>query len=435
MKGIVRSLFIVGVVSLCFLWAASRASAQLVVDCSGQTPWAYSSLNSAVADSGNDSYILVYPGTCNDSVGIYNKRNIQIGALWGTRVSLQGGFNIYQSDDIYLYGFDVQSSYGDGINVNSSRNVTLDYCTSSHNAGNGVNAIQDSYVYIGGSGDFSGNGNIGISVQDNSTLVMGWGGWYTFDNNGAFGIEVTQSRFSIWGNTELANNRGGPYYGGNGIHLNGGSSGRLFALNGDNRIFGNQSAGISVDNHSSLEIMGGEFLGNSFQNYIDGNGPTGIVVQSASQVSLVAIGYITNHSGAGVDAEGNSQVNMSGDNNFIQNNHGPGFNIHANSEADLWGGTITGNDVGVVTSSNSSVAVTATLSSNAHGPIQCDSSSYLSITNLTPSMLGPANGCKITGGPGVSPSHTQTQRYSVPDWKPQKDAEDNFRKLASQYHK
>jgi Right handed beta helix region len=419
----------------CLLGIAIRAGAQVnFVDCSGVNSWAYPNISSALANTGNGGVILVFPGTCYEDVGIYNMNNLAIGAL-SDRVAVQGTFTVYGSDDVYLFSLDFHSSYGDGVSVNSSRNVQLNSCTSSNNPGSGVVAFQDSYVYLGGTGNYSGNGYIGINLQQNSMLVLGLGGQYIFDNNNFFGINASASNLFIWGNSELANNTGGPYYGGNGIHMDEGSRGVLNSQNGDNRIFGNQSAGIFLDSHSTLEITGGAYLGNSFQNYIDDNGPTGIIVQGASQLSLGAAGYITGHSGAAVDIEGNSQVIMSGDNNFIQNNRGPGFNIRANSEADLWGGVITGNDVGVVASSNSSMAVTASLSPNAHGPIQCDSSSYLSITNLTPSMLGPANGCKITGGPGVNPSHTRTQHLAVPNWKPQRDAEDKFRKLASQYHK
>jgi len=422
-----RLLLIAAVLLFCSCGMATRAGAQIFVDCSGNTPGTYTSINSALAATGNDTYILVYPGTCYETVYISGMRNIFIGAFWD-RVALEGQFQIWGSSTVFLYGFDVHNSWGDGVVVDSSGNVMLDTFTSNNNPGTGVLAINGSFVSLQGSGSYSGNGSAGVEAQQGSTIrASGWNGPIVFDNN-LFGISVAASNLHIFGNVELSNNKGSQYYGGNGLLMGSGSRGVIFAYQ-DNQIVGNQWAGINLGGHSSLALVGGEWIGTPYGNHLAGNGVSGIVVQDGSQLQLGSEAFISGHSGAGVDVGGNSQVSMF--DSFVQNNGGPGFNIHNNSEAELWSGLITGNDIGVSSLVNSSVTVTATLSPNAHGAIQCDASAYV----VTWAPLGPASGCKITNGPGVSPSHVQKPHFAAPNSKAQKDAEDRFLKLAAKYHK
>jgi hypothetical protein len=429
-----RLLLIAAVLLFCSFGIASRAGAQtqLVVDCSGSNPGAYPSIGSALAAIGNDVFIFVYPGTCYEDVSISGGRNVFIGPLWD-RVALEGQIRIENSSNVFLYGLDVHNYWGgDGVVVDSSGNVMLDTFTSNNNAGAGVLAVNGSFVSLQASGSYSGNGNAGIEAQQGSTIrASGWNGPIVADNN-LFGMTLQASDLNIFGNVELSNNKGSQFWGGNGLLMNTGSRALIWAF-GENYFAGNQFAGIVVDGHSTLSLIGGEWVGTPYGNHVTGNGSTGIIVQNASQLTLGSEAFISGHSGTGVDVGGNSQVTMSSD-NFIQNNGGPGFNIHNNSEAELWQGLITGNDVGVVTSVNSSVTVTATLSPNVRAPIQCDASTYV-VTWAPASSLGPANGCKITNGPGASPSHPQKPHYTPPNSKPQKDAEDKFLKLAAKYHK
>jgi hypothetical protein len=435
MKGIFRSSVIAAVVSLCLLCMASGAAAQTnFVDCSGGTTWAYPNISSALSNTGNGGTIFVFPGLCNEDVWIVNMSNIQIGALWD-RVALQGTMGIQGSNNVLLYGFDVHNSWGDGVLIYESQNVMLDTFTSNNNPGRGVLVFRNSSVNLQGSGSYSGNGGAGIDVGENSLLFAeGWNGPIVADNN-LFGIHVSSSTISFWGNMELSNNKGGQYWGGVGLLMGQGARGNIYAQAGDNHIAGNQWSGISIGDSSSLNISGGTVIGTPYANYVNGNGPSGILVQTGSQLRLNSGVHVSGHSDTGVDVSSNSQVVMAGVDLDVQNNGGPGFNIRGNSEGDLWNGVISGNSVGVATSANSSVALTATASSNASGPIQCDSTSYLSITNLPPAMLGGATGCRITSGPGVNQSHAQVQHASAPSWKPQKDAEERFLKLAAKYHK
>jgi len=356
-------------------------------------------------------------------------KNIAIGAFWD-RVALEGQFQIWDSSNIFLYSFDVHNSAGDGVVVAASGNVMLDTFTSNNNAGSGVSANRGSFVSLQASGSYSGNSNAGIAVQENSTLwAQGWAGPIVADNN-LFGINVQGSNLYVWGNVELSNNKGTQFWGGSGLLMGEGSRGAINAHEGDNRISGNQFAGIQLDGHSDLALVGGDWMGTPYGNYLANNGPAGITVQKGSQLTIGTKAFISGHSGAAVEVGSSSHVSMWG--SFIQNNGGPGFSIHNNSEAELWDGSITGNDLGVSSQVNSSVVVGATVSPNAHGPIQCDSSAY-AVTWVVPMSL--ASGCKIIYSPGAGPGRDHKPHYSAPNSKQQRDAEDRFLKLARKYHK
>lgn len=430
-----RKAIVLPTLWFCLLGSAIRAQVN-VVDCSGVNPdpSIYPSISSALSNTGNGGTILVYPGLCTENLWIVNMSNISIGALWD-RIQLEGTVGVQGSNNVLLYGMDVHNSWGDGVEVYASQNVMLDTFSSNNNPGTGVLIFRNSSVNLQGSGTYSGNGGPGIDAEENSILwAEGWSGPIVADNN-LFGIVVSASTISLWGNLELSNNKGGQYWGGDGLLMHGGSRGFIYAQAGDNHIAGNQWAGILLDDHSNLDLSGGSVVGTSYANYVDANGPTGITVQNGSQLRVTSGANVTGHSATGVEVYGNSQVVMAGDQLFVQNNGGPGFNIHGNSEGDIWSGLISGNAVGIAISVNSSVSLTASASSNASGPIQCDSTSYLSTTNLPPSMLGSATGCRISSGPGVNQSYAQVPRVSLPRMKPQKDAEDRFLKLASKYHK
>ena len=436
MKEICNRKFLLGAMMFfCLFFIANRAGAQyLLVDCSGSTPGTYSSINYALSAASNGAYIYVYPGTCYEDVNITNVSNISIGTWWPGAVVLHGSFTVNGSNNVFLYGFSIISGYGNGINVyRSSRNVMIDSCSSSNNSGYGANINGNSSVYIQGSGNYSSNGNAGIYLSENSTLwLLPWTGGapIAVNNNAQFGVNVDQSDLYVYGNTQFENNAGGSSnYGGDGIQLIRGSRGLFLALSGDNIVSGNQYAGILIDSHSEGQLVGGGYLGTSFQNYVQQNGPVGIVVRLGSQLTLATAGYVTGHSEAGIDVYGNSELTTNG-NNFIQNNPGQAaIRIDGNSQAQLYNAVISGNGgPGVQILGNSSAVVqTDSVTSNSGGPIVCDTSAYLT-TDLTPPQLGPGNLCRTPTIPGLHRFHTESPIFNPPDWHRQKAFEDAFRR-------
>ena len=75
-----------------FLLLATPARSQaqfLVVDCSGTNPYAYSSINAALPNAGPGAFILV-SGTCNESVALGSRSNLNLGAFYGQTATING---------------------------------------------------------------------------------------------------------------------------------------------------------------------------------------------------------------------------------------------------------------------------------------------------------------------------------------------------------
>jgi hypothetical protein len=123
----------IGLAALFAFPMAARAQF-LFVDCSGTNPLAYPTINSALPNAGPGAFIAV-TGTCNESVFLYGSNNLMLGAFFGQTATLNGNLSINNSQLVYVYGLNITNAFGDGIDVNSSRSVVLDTCTSNGNAG------------------------------------------------------------------------------------------------------------------------------------------------------------------------------------------------------------------------------------------------------------------------------------------------------------
>lgn len=99
-----------------------------------------------------------------------------------------------------MFGLNVTNSFGDGIDVNSSRSVVLDSCSSNGNTFNGLSVGQGSDVSIIANGSFSGNGAEGISVGSNSIVtVSSFGGTTEISNNRSSAVGIDRSVFEAFG--------------------------------------------------------------------------------------------------------------------------------------------------------------------------------------------------------------------------------------------
>src|SRR5215472_6423929 len=164
MKRILISICILAVLSV--FPHAARAQF-LVVDCTGVDPFAFPNINSALfAVAGPGAFIFVEAGPCNENVGLNGVNNLTLAAPFGGTVSINGNVSINNSQNVFLGGLNITNPFGDGIDVNSSRSVVLDSCTSNGNAGNGLSAGQSSDITIIATGAFSRNGGYGITDGD-----------------------------------------------------------------------------------------------------------------------------------------------------------------------------------------------------------------------------------------------------------------------------
>src|SRR6185437_12350780 len=167
-----RRLCVWALACFCFGFFANRLNAQtLWVDCSGNTPGAYSSIMQAVFNAPSGATLIVSGGTCNEWVYLGNVSNISIGAWWGGRVTIPY-LEIAGSRSVYLYGLDVKNGNAwTGIHIGQSQDVMLDTCTSTYSGGLGVNIDSASSVFMFG-GQYSNNPGGGINLIQSSYLYL-----------------------------------------------------------------------------------------------------------------------------------------------------------------------------------------------------------------------------------------------------------------------
>lgn len=423
-----------------------------VVDCSGMTPDAYTSINAALSDFGNNSWIFVVPGTtCSEDVSVNGMSNVSIGTQWGQRAGLNGSFNINGSQNIYLYGFDVTSPNADGnhsagILVTNSTNVMVDACTSQHNQGNGIRVDSHSSAYVQDWGNYSYNGDSGVAVTAHSYMTLiAWGGEIDIMFNKNAGLYIDRSALFNFGHVSINNNMaaastipGTPN--GFGVDMRGMATAGMFGVFGVAEISGNQGGGISLIENSQLSLGGNQsWAPNSV--LIATNYSTGISAGFGSQLTIFGGTQIVEHATVGVDLYGKSQADIYGENNLITrigSGMEPGkaaIRVDGNSELYLRNATITQNTAsGIMALVNSSVdAVGISFSSNAGANFVCDGSATIS-GDMTPASLGAANTCRVSGIPGLLHRfHAPTG--APPDWHAQKAASDRFKAFASRFRR
>lgn len=220
--------------------------------------------------------------------------------------------------------------------------------------------------------------------------------------------------------------------------MEGRSTGLVVPIFGPNIISGNPGGGIHFAEDSQLSL-GGAPSWAPYTNIVQGNGPVGIAVGYGGQLTLFGDTQIQDHSSAGIDVYGNSQLAiLSGvPNQIVHNGFGTdtaraGIRLDGNSQAYIRDAMITqSGGPGVLELINSSLDLAdSTLTANAGGPVACDGSAVL-LSDLPPSALGPANSCKV-GRP--SSHHNENSHFSVPNWKQQKELSDKIHAAVAKVH-
>jgi len=381
----------------CFSFLPTHAFAQqYIVDCTGNTPGAYTTINSVMPLLTNGSAVRI-TGTCTENVTIPMLNNLNIGAPWGQTMNLQGNLNINGVQNLYLYGMNVTNPSGDGIDINNSSNVTLNTCTSSNNGNYGL-SVSASGVSIQNTGAFNNNGNDGINAGGITDLSFSWcAGPFSISNNLGDGIYLEDGVMAAFGNLIISNNKIPPNTaqfpastgGGFGIKFYGHARAVLYDACAPDVISGNQAGGVAIYEGSEISISGAQDLpaGDSWGNIISGNGPVGVTVGLGSQATFWNGVQITNHPDAGIDVFGHSQAFIEGTDQIANNGTGSpatyparaGVRVDGNSEAYIRGGQISQNGgPGILALANSSVDISdTTFTSNLGGSIVCDSSAWL----------------------------------------------------------
>ena len=438
-----RRLFAAAAFTLGLLAYPLCASAQFVVDCSGQTAGAYPSINAVVPLLTNGSTVLI-TGPCTENVTLNGLSNLWVGAPWGQSAALEGNLTLNGISNLFLYGLNVSNPNGDGIDIGNSSNIQLDSISSSNNSGVGLSLHDAASVSVQNTGVFSNNGGFGISVTTNSILDLeGFGGPISISNNVGDGISAERSVINGGGNLVITNNKSNPSSlspNGFGIQFEGGARAVLIGIWQTNVISGNQAGGIELQENSEISLCCDILLppGVTLSNIVSGNGPVGIAVGHGSQLTLYQGVKITDHSDVGIDVYGHSQVRMEGGNQISGNGTDvsdpvrAGVRIDGNSEAYIRQTQFSGNggpDILALVNSSADVSAT-TFSSNARTAIQCDSSSWLTAD----ASAGYGNGggpmsCRIPNG--FPPRAHGFSLPPVPNISPYKAAEAKYQQLMS----
>lgn len=353
----------------------------------------------------------------------------------GSTATLNGTLDIEFSDSMYVQSLTMHSPTGDGITVNDSRAVVFDACNSSGNPGNGLTISNGSSVTVEAYGSYDFNGASGIAVGLNSTLsLMAWGGLLDLSSNTQRGLSIDRSVFNSLGNVSITNNGASSY----GLDMEGRSTGLVMPIFGPNIISSNTGGGIHVPENSQLSL-GGAPSWAPYTNIVQGNGPVGITVAYGGQLTLFGETQIQDHSSAGIDVYGNSQLAiLSGvPNQIVHNGFGTdtsraGIRLDGNSQAYVRDAVISqSGGPGILELINSSLDLAeSTLTANAGGPVACDGSAVL-VSDLPPSALGPANSCKVGGS---SSHHNGDSSFNIPNWKQQKALSDKIHATVAKVH-
>lgn len=440
------------------LLTPTDAFGQFLVDCSGNTPGAYTTINSVVPLLSNGAFVQIL-GPCAENVTISNLNNLSVGSPWGQprAATLTGNLTFSGVENLFLYGMNVTDSSSDGIDIGNSINVTLDNCTSTNNAGSGLNN-SNSIVTIQDNGVFNDNGSYGVNAAGAGNLTFdGYAGPISVNSNVGGGIQLQDGVMnSVSGNLLVEDNTANPAAS---LNLVGNASGYGITFQGHARavlydwqlinpnvIKGNQAGGIAIHEGSEISLSGPppNSSGAWLSNIIEGNGPVGIYVGLGSQLTLYDGFQITNHSDAAVDVYGHSEVFIAGSGQITGNGTGPastyparaGVRIDGNSEAYVRGGQISQNGgPGVLALTDSSVDLSgATLNANSGGSVVCDSSSWLVTNQATISAaFGPVPTCREPNTLGSSVRPFPLPQPQAPNSARMKAQEARYQQLMSSF--
>ena len=293
---------------LCFaLLPAAAYGASAVVDCSGATPGAFTTITAALAtlpNAGPNS--ISVKGTCTETVAIVNRTDLSI--LGNPTATIQFGtptarlLRVSDSQRIFIQGITFTGSRG--ISVFDNSRVNFDSITVQNSGSLGFTST-DSQVHLSNS-TIKNSARSGISVNGGTFDLDGG---VTISGNARTGISASIAR----------------------LRLNGGDG----TPGTENVINNNAGVGVSVANSATAEIGGDNRISNNGGSY-------GLLVIHTSTL-IMSDGIINNNTGIGVRCGETSHCEWAGATQ-INGNGGGGIEITDHSDAYIDGGIdISGN--------------------------------------------------------------------------------------------
>jgi len=362
-------------------------AAGAVVDCSGATPGAFTTITAALASlpaAGPNSISVV--GTCHENVVIFGRTELTI---FGnpTATVVPGNANrrllvIFASQRVGIQNLTFEG--GRGVAVNDNSRVDFDNVTVQNSTGVGITSL-DSFVHLAES-TVKNSTRSGISIN---------GGTFYVDSN-VTGVAVTgngRSGISIGTGHLILNGGDGVTPGTENVFSNNGGAGvAVFNtgeadINGDNRITGNQGAfGLEVVHTSTILMSDGT---------ISSNAGIGVHCGESSHCEWSGATKINSNGKGGIEVTDHSDAYIDGGID-ISGNTGTGILVDLSSLLNSLGGNSISNntDDGIVVNTLSVLKFAAndTITGNGKLALECNNGSLVSgdVSTYKPKKCGPA---------------------------------------------
>ena len=361
-------------------------AASAVVDCSGATPGAFTSIHAALASlpAAGPNFISV-TGTCHENVVMGGRTDLNISGNPSATVVPGNTGHLLAIDGSQRVGIqNITFDGGRGALVSNNSQVELVNITIQNSLGIGLTTI-DSLVHIADST---------IKHSTRSGISVGGGAFYvdsditgtTVTNNGRNGISVLTGHLILNGGDEVTPGTENVISNNAGVGVAVANSAEA-DINGDNRIIGNQGAfGLEVI-HTSTVIM--------TDGIISSNAGVGVHCGETSHCEWAGITKVDSNGKGGIEITDHSDAYLDGGID-ISGNTGVGVLVDLSSLLNSLGGnTINNNtDDGIVLNTMSVLKFAAndTITGNGNLALECNNNSMVSgdISTYKPKKCGAA---------------------------------------------
>jgi hypothetical protein len=334
-------------------------AANAVVDCSGATPGAFTTIHDALASlPAAGPNLISVTGTCHENVVMAGRTDLNIsGNPSATVVPGNANGHLLAIDASQRVGIqNITFDGGHGALVSNNSQVEFLNITIQNSLGIGLTTI-DSLVHIADS-TIKASARSGISVGGGTFYVDSAETGTTVTANGRTGISVLTGHLILNGGDEVTPGTENVISNNAGVGVAVANSAEA-DINGDNRIIGNQGAfGLEVIHTSTVLMSDGTISSNagigvhcgetshcewSGITKIDSNGKGGIEITDHSDAYLDGGIDISGNTGVGVLVDLSSLLNSLGG-NTINNNTDDGIVLNTLSVLKFAANdTITGN--------------------------------------------------------------------------------------------
>ena len=371
----------------CLLLLASNLAfaAGAVVDCSGATPGAFTSITAALASlpaAGPNSISVA--GTCHENVVMFGRTDLNISGN-PTATVVPGNANghllaIFGSQRIGIQNITFDGGRGALINDNSR--VDLTSVTIQNSLGIGLTSI-DSLVHIADS-TVKNSTRSGISIGGGTFYVDSDVTGTTVTANGRAGISVLTGHLILNGGDEVTPGTENVISNNTGVGVVVANSAEA-DISGDNRIIGNQGpVGLEVI-HTSTVIMS--------DGLIQSNAGIGVHCGETSHCEWDGITKIDNNLKGGIEITDHSDAYIDGGID-ISGNTGNGVLVDLSSTLNSLGGNTINNNTGdgivLNTLSTLKFAANDTITGNGNQALHCGNGALVTgdISSYKPKKCG-----------------------------------------------